>query len=256
MRKILESALFISGKPMALEELATMAGTGSIQKVKEELLALKQDYDQRESPMRISELEDGRFKMELHSDYLRQVRSLAPHMDMKRAVVTVLSHIALKQVVLQSELVHKFGNRVYEYIKDLEKRALVRTEPYRHTKKIITTKKLYALIGEEDANAVSAQLETAKAELEAQKQAQIAGLQPVYKTRANRRRTNAKIPERDITPEQWMEKIKADQQKSLAKQMDQFEGKSRKKKDNLEEDYAEVFELKGGNGNNTQEKIR
>ena len=243
MRKTIEAALFISGRPMSIHELAAIATTSSLGKVKEELLGLKQEYKARESPIRISELEDGRFKMSLHSEYLGSVRALAPHMDMKRAVVTVLSHVALKQVVTQSELVHKFGNRVYEYVKDLEKRGLIRTEPYRHTKKIITTKKLYALLGEEDTGSVKAQLESAKTEIETELQARKDALQPVYKTR--KRKKKNEIPERDITPEEWMKKIKTDKANTLAKQMEKFEKKS-SKKDNLEDDYMEVFELKGG----------
>jgi segregation and condensation protein B len=243
MRKTIEAALFISGRPMSVHELAAIATTSSLGKVKEELLGLKQEYSARESPIRIFELEDGRFKMTLKSEYLGSVRVLAPHMDMKRAVVTVLSHVALKQVVTQSELVHKFGNRVYEYVKDLEKRGLIRTEPYRHTKKIITTKKLYALLGEEDSGSVKAQLESAKTEIEGELQARKDALQPVYKTR--KRKKKNELPERDITPEQWMARIKTDKANELSKQMVQFEKKS-SKKENLEEDYMEVFELKGG----------
>ena len=249
MRKTIEAALFISGRPMSIHELAAISTTSSLEKVKTELLNLKQEYNARESPIRISELEDGRFKMDLRGEYLGSVRALAPHMDMKRAVVTVLSHIALKQVVTQSELVHKFGNRIYEYVKDLEKRGLVRTEPYRHTKKIITTKKLYALLGEEDSGSVKVQLETAKAELEAEKQARMDALKPEYKTRANRKRPT-KLPEKDLTPEDWMARIKTEKATSLSKQMEQFEKKSSKKKDDMEDDYMEVFELKGGDGEN------
>jgi chromosome segregation and condensation protein ScpB len=234
---------------MTLHELAAIATTSSLQKVKEAVLSLKDEYQQRESPIRIYQLEDERYKMTLHGDYLKQVRALAPHMDMKRAVVSVLSHIALKQVVTQSELVHKFGNRVYEYMRDLEKRGLVRTEPYRHTKKITTTKKLYALLGEEDSGSVKVQLETAKAELEAEKQARMDALKPEYKTRANRKRPT-KLPEKDLTPEDWMARIKTEKATSLSKQMEQFEKKSSKKKDDMEDDYMEVFELKGGDGEN------
>lgn len=228
---------------MSIHELAAISTTSSLEKVKTELLNLKQEYNARESPIRISELEDGRFKMDLRGEYLGSVRALAPHMDMKRAVVTVLSHIALKQVVTQSELVHKFGNRIYEYVKDLEKRGLVRTEPYRHTKKIITTKKLYALLGEEDSGNVKAQLESAKAEITAEKQARMDELKPEYKTR-RRKKKNA-LPDRDLTPEDWMKRIKTDDAKTLSNQMAQFEKKS-SKKESLEDDYMEVFELKGG----------
>jgi len=245
MKKTIEAALFISGRPMSVHELAAVATTSSLEKVKNELQSLKQEYATRESPIRISELEDGRFKMDLHGGYLKQVRILAPHMDMKRAVVTLLSHIALKQVVAQSELVHKFGNRVYEYVKDLEKRGLITTRPYGHTKQIITTKKLYALLGEEDTGNVKVQLEGAKAELDADLKARRDALQPVYKTR-KRKRKDA-IPEKDITPEQWMTKIKTDQAKTLSKQMEKFEKKT-SKKDDLIDDYMEVFELKGGSG--------
>ena len=237
---------------MTLHELATITDIGSVEKVRQELNILKQEYASRESPITVSELEDGRFKLGLHTEYLKKVRTLAPHMDMKRAIVRILSHIALKQVVTQSELVLKFGNRVYDYIKDLEKRGLIRTEPYRRTKKIITTKKLYALLGEEDATSVKGQLETAKEELEQEVQRRIAELKPTYKTRGKKKHTQ--LPDKDLTPEDWMSRIKKENSQKLGKQMDQFEKKiDGKKKDTLEDDYMEVFELKGGSGEEEKE---
>ena len=65
--------------------------------------------------------------------------SLAPFSDLKEGMLRTLAIIAAKQPIKQSILVAYQGNKVYDYIVELEKKGLIKTEPYHRTKLVTTT---------------------------------------------------------------------------------------------------------------------
>ncbi|MBU5690344.1 MAG: SMC-Scp complex subunit ScpB, partial [Candidatus Aenigmatarchaeota archaeon] len=58
-----------------------------------------------------------------------------------------LGIIALKQPATQSDVVKIQGNKAYGYIKELEKRGLIKTEKFGRTRKLITTKEFERYFG-------------------------------------------------------------------------------------------------------------
>ena len=99
----------------------------------EELRKLK-----NESGIELSEI--GGLRLTVKPEYIDKVSKLTRHADMSRGLLRVLSVITRYEPVTQSDLVKVLGNRVYEYIKELEERGFVKTEKHSRTKKISTTK--------------------------------------------------------------------------------------------------------------------
>ncbi len=160
MKKTLEAALFISGRRMDIKELADLveANESDVRPLLDELVL---EYGARDSPLEIIH-DQGEYKMDIDSAYLHQVKAFAPQMDMSRALVKVLSFIAFKQPVKQSVVVQRFGNRVYDYVKDLLGRGLIKTEPYERTRMLSTTYKLVEYLGEGDASDMKEKIDSAK----------------------------------------------------------------------------------------------
>lgn len=225
----------MAGRPLEVKDLCNILGTSSEAEVKKALDELRSDYASRESALEIT-FDDGRYKLEVRSEYLGDVKHLAPQMDMSRAVLTTLSYIAFKQPLKQSYLVHKFGNRIYEYIKELVKRGLINAEPKGHTKELTTTKKLLTYLGEHDAGKVRAALEAAKLkkELEIQKK------QDNEQAKVKKQREIIKIiKSKDMTADEWMGRAKTDREEELLKKLEKFEKELEKDYDTSEDEEFE-----------------
>jgi len=78
---------------------------------------------------------------------LNKVASLTPHSDLSEGMLRSLGIIALKQPATQSDVVKIQGNKAYGYIKELERRGLIKTEKFGRTRKLITTKEFERYFG-------------------------------------------------------------------------------------------------------------
>ncbi len=134
---LVEAALFITSKPLSLEEVSKI--TGSKPEIVRQIISnLKEKYSSEEHGIMISEL--GGYKMAVKPEFVTKVRRLTPHSDLSRGILKVLSIIAYYQPIKQSDIVKVIGNRTYSYIKDLEKRGLISSKKVSRTKIFSTTK--------------------------------------------------------------------------------------------------------------------
>lgn len=134
---MLEAALFMTEKPLWLEDIEDIL---KIKKSDIEILLqkLSDKYGSPDSGIEISRT--GGFKLCVKPDFITSVSKLTRHADMSRGLLRVLSIIVHNEPVTQSDLVKKVGNRVYEYMKELEQLGFIRTEKKSRTKSIYTTK--------------------------------------------------------------------------------------------------------------------
>ncbi len=130
-KNLIESALFMATKPLSLEELMRISGIGSLGYLKETVKSLQKDYS--EKGLEIIQTPEG-WQMKVKKEYLPNVASLTQHADLsdgcKKTLALVLYHEPLKQ----SELVKTQGTKAYVYVKELEKRGLLKAERKGHTK--------------------------------------------------------------------------------------------------------------------------
>ncbi len=144
--KIIEAALFISSKPLTIDELGNIAGIQSLGYVKEILEKLQKKYEN--SGIEIVSTEQG-WTMQVRPEILPKVSHLTPHADLSEGCKRTLALIVYKEPVKQSEIIKIQGNKAYSYIKELKRRGFIRLEKEGHTKVIYLTKEFEKYFGEE-----------------------------------------------------------------------------------------------------------
>jgi segregation and condensation protein B len=144
--KILEAALFMSARPLMLDELGKILGVNSLGYVKELLEKLQKDYALR--GMDIVNTPQG-WTMQVKPELLSKVAHLTPYSDISEGSKRALAIIAYKEPVQQSEIIKIQGNKAYSYLKDLRKRNLINMEKKGRTKQITLTGEFERYFGEE-----------------------------------------------------------------------------------------------------------
>ena len=126
LKNQIEAVLFASGKKVTYEELARLCNT-DISAVKSEVQALKKEYEQRDSPLILTEEADG-WKMTVREKYLSLVHKMLPETELSKSVLETLAVIAWKQPVLQSYVIKIRTNKAYEHIDELVERGFISKE--------------------------------------------------------------------------------------------------------------------------------
>ncbi|MBR9707059.1 MAG: SMC-Scp complex subunit ScpB [Candidatus Diapherotrites archaeon] len=133
LKALAEAAFFLSTKPLSLEKVAELAGTGSLEEVKEAVERLQQDYLERDGGLEIVEMGENAFRIKVRSKYLEQVGGLTSTLDLSTAELRTLAFIAYKQPIKQSDVVRVRGGSVYRHIKKLRKLGFIRAKKERNT---------------------------------------------------------------------------------------------------------------------------
>ncbi|MFX1482227.1 MAG: SMC-Scp complex subunit ScpB [Promethearchaeota archaeon] len=138
----LEAALYVSGRALTLEELADIIGKSqsTAQKLLDELSF---EYNQKGGALEVVVLPRDRYVMQLKPELTTRVGKLIPGGLLSFATLQTLVFIALKQPILQSDLVAQRGTHAYDHIRDLVDKKFVDAVPEGRTK-LLTTTKLFA----------------------------------------------------------------------------------------------------------------
>jgi segregation and condensation protein B len=131
LRKI-ESALFVSGKWISLQDLVMLTNINPIL-LRMLIKKLKEDFTLREGAIEIFEKKDL-WKMDIKNEYLHIAGKLATgRSEFTKAEQETLAIIAYKQPIKQSVVVNIRGNKAYDNIKKFKELGLVRTKRQGHT---------------------------------------------------------------------------------------------------------------------------
>ncbi|MEM5804256.1 MAG: SMC-Scp complex subunit ScpB [Candidatus Aenigmatarchaeota archaeon] len=135
---MLEAALFMSSRPVTLQQLCKILGMGEA-----DAAVLITDYkralDSEDHGVRLMETSAG-YQIRVKPEYAPSVRTLTPYHDLSRGLLRVLALVAYKQPITQSDIVKIIGNRTYEYVKELTGRGLIRAEKAGRTRALVVTK--------------------------------------------------------------------------------------------------------------------
>ncbi len=138
----LEAALYVSGRALTLEELSDIIGKS--QSTTQKLLDdLSFEYNQKEGALEIVALPKDRYVMQLKPELTPRVGKLIPGGLLSFATLQTLVYIALKQPIIQSDLVAQRGTHSYDHIRDLVDKKFVDAVPEGRSK-LLTTTKLFA----------------------------------------------------------------------------------------------------------------
>lgn len=141
-KNLIEGALFM-GDSVPIEELMEISGATE-EEVHEIIKELRTDYKDR--AVEIVRIKDE-YKLGVKNDINEEVSHLAPHADISPGPLRTLAIIAFKQPVKQSEIVKVQGNRVYDYVKELEERELIESEKEGRTKVLSTSPEFESYFG-------------------------------------------------------------------------------------------------------------
>ena len=150
-----EAVLFLTDKPLAAAAIAQLVNV-DVQEVRQSILELIHDYEQRNSALEIAD--DGGYMMQIKDEFAAFANDMAP-IDLPVSVVRTLSAIAIKQPVLQSEIVRIRGAGAYDHIKELLEKELITKKEEGRSALLGTTKKFQEYFRlSQDARALRDQL--------------------------------------------------------------------------------------------------
>ncbi|MHA1771373.1 MAG: SMC-Scp complex subunit ScpB [Candidatus Thorarchaeota archaeon] len=134
----LEAALYVAGRPLTIEELAEIIGK-AVSTTQKLLKDLEFEYHKREGALEVVELPRSRYVLQLRPELTPRVGKLIPGGLLSFATLQTLVFIALKQPILQSELVTQRGTHVYEHVKELSEKKFIEATPEGRSKLLRTT---------------------------------------------------------------------------------------------------------------------
>jgi len=114
----IEALLFASGKVMSEEQIALFTGIDK-KKIKKTLKKLKDNYDSRETSIKIYEV-NKTWRMMIKDEFIPLIRKIVSNTELSRATMETLAVIAFKYPkIKQSEVIHIRGTTAYDQIKEL-----------------------------------------------------------------------------------------------------------------------------------------
>jgi segregation and condensation protein B len=139
LKSKVEAVLFITARAATPEEISVILNE-SVEDIEEALLDLIMDYASREGALEIDD-ENG-YIIQIRQEYMDIVEKLVP-VELTPAILKTLSIIAIKEPVLQSELIDLRGSSAYDHIKELLIKGLItrRRDSSTRSYKIKTTDK-------------------------------------------------------------------------------------------------------------------
>ncbi|MBI2543320.1 MAG: SMC-Scp complex subunit ScpB [Candidatus Aenigmarchaeota archaeon] len=137
-KALVESALFISDKPISASKLSEITGL-SAEDVMNVINEIKAEHLHEKKGMELVETPEG-YEFRIKPQYRDKIVKLAPMSDLTEGQLRTLAlTVALKPPVKQSAIVRYQGNKAYGYIEQLEKKGLIKTEKFSRTKVIKLT---------------------------------------------------------------------------------------------------------------------
>jgi len=134
----LEAALYAAGRALTLQELADLIGKAE-STTKKILDDLGFAYSKRKGALEVIALPRERYVMQLKPELTPRVGKLIPGGLLSFATLQTLVFIALKQPIVQSELVAQRGTHCYDHVKDLLEKKFIDAIPEGRSKILKTT---------------------------------------------------------------------------------------------------------------------
>ncbi|MBT4022263.1 SMC-Scp complex subunit ScpB [archaeon] len=138
----IEALLFATGRFMDANTLLLLTGASGKQVLINNVRKLKEEYDERESPLMVVEEKDG-WKLTVRETYLSLVRKIISETELPKTILETLAIIAWRSPVLQSEVVNIRHNKAYEHISELVDLGFIRKETSGRSYLLNLTEKFY-----------------------------------------------------------------------------------------------------------------
>src|SRR3989338_9856227 len=137
-----EAVLFTTGKFTSLDEISKMTGISSIEKIKETLINLKKEYENRNRALEVVE-QGEKWKLNIRKDYIYLTEGFLTNSELDRPTQETLAVIAYKNPVLQSEVINIRGNKAYDHVSTLKELEFITSDKSGRTRLLKLTQKFY-----------------------------------------------------------------------------------------------------------------
>jgi segregation and condensation protein B len=114
----IEAILYLKGQPISLSEIAEYAKC-SQDEAQSAIIQLMNDYAHRDSALEVVETPAG-YSLQLRACYQGLLENLIPP-ELNTGTLRTLAAIALKNPMLQSELINLRGSSAYDHVNQLVK---------------------------------------------------------------------------------------------------------------------------------------
>ena len=145
-KRVIEAALFMSSKPLTIDELGRFAGVaapGFIESLVKDLVA---EYERTGSSIAIA-LEPGGYIMRLRGEYAAKVAPLAQEAEISRGALKILAYISQNEGIEQKTVADTLGSTVYERITELVEKGFLDKQKKGRTSVLRTTQKFRDYFG-------------------------------------------------------------------------------------------------------------
>ena len=155
-----EAALYASGRPLSLEEIAHVSGTASDRKAAAIAREVARTVNGAMQAVEVVEYAGPKFAMQLKGQYNQTARRFATRPLLSRAALRTLSYIAFFQPISAAELVVRRSSTVYQHLKELEDVGFIAGERQGRSKNYRTTTRFADYFGlSTDVTSMKRQLE-------------------------------------------------------------------------------------------------
>jgi len=137
--RLLEAALYVSGRPLDLKRLSSVTKVRSKKLLKKLLDKLIESYSKRDAAIEILRLENERYVMQLKPKYTMKVRRLSMKPLLSLGPLRTLAYIAYRQPISQSRVIAVRGKHAYRHLNELERMDLIKREKKREDIILTTT---------------------------------------------------------------------------------------------------------------------
>jgi segregation and condensation protein B len=155
-----EAALYASGRPLTVDEIAHVAGTASERKAVAVVREVARTVNGAMQAVEVVEYAGPKFAMQLKAQYTQTARKFATRPLLSRAALRTLSFIAFFQPISAAELVLRRSSTVYQHLKELEEVGFIVGERQGRSKAFKTTARFADYFG------LSTDITTMKRQLE------------------------------------------------------------------------------------------
>jgi segregation and condensation protein B len=142
-KRLIEAALFMSGREMSVPELKKLTGIASAGHVKEIVEGLRSEYDSMGSSIEIFE-GDNAYLMRVRDSYSGSVRQFAQDIAISKSAIRTLSYVARHNGILKSEVVKRIGSVIYDDVRELVENGFIFQRKYGRSSKLFLTDKFRA----------------------------------------------------------------------------------------------------------------
>jgi segregation and condensation protein B len=136
---LIESALYVTGRPLGLKTLGSLLEIRSKKTVLETARNLVDVYISYDSALEILELKDERFVMQVKADFAPRTRRFSQQPNLTTGPLRTLSYIAYNQPIFQTKVIEARGGHAYRHLKLLEENNLIIRKGVGRTQIIRTT---------------------------------------------------------------------------------------------------------------------